>query len=279
MKFRAILPTIFLFLFTPIPAFALSLSLPPCAYSGNCGVCDLADLLSRITVFVLSLLGAGMFALFVVGISYYFIWGRGNQEKVQKGKDLIKGTIYGALFVLIAWQMVNLTLYILGKKSSEKFAPYTDTEKRFQIFGNPWDQVCEPSKDIREKDVTEPNLQVCFSRGDGTPCDFKANQPQPSVDKKVEKPAPDTGSFDGLCIQGECCRLDVRCSDGKTYKSACNYLETNNATKQYFKGYTCKPFDDKQPTAPPIECLDDTTLCPSQERCCGKVDYPFGAPK
>jgi len=147
----------------------MPLLLPSCIHDGNCGFCDIIGLIANIHNIMLAFLGAIMLLIFIVGVGWYLIWGRGNVQKVERGKELLKGTFYGALIVLIAWQLVNLILFVLGGQMNNNF------KGEYKVFGNPWSQICQ--------DEQNP----CFSIGNGAPCD-----------------QDNDSRIDGYCLASQC---------------------------------------------------------------------------
>lgn len=124
-----------------------------CATNGNCSICDIFQQGLNVFGFLLGFLGVALFVVFVVGGWYYFIWGRGSSEKIKTGQDMIKNGFYGILFVLIAWQVVNLTLYILVGKAEKGEA--------YNFFDKGWNQIkCDFSKPTQSPADTIPAAPV-----------------------------------------------------------------------------------------------------------------------
>ena len=122
-----------------------------CISHGNCSLCALFQLGLNVFGFLLGLLGAVVFAVFVYGGFTFFISARGNMEKVKTGKDMIVGGFFGILFVLIAWMMVNAVLYFFG--------PQQPSPTPFKLFNKDWNQInCEFIKPPQSPQPPQPPL-------------------------------------------------------------------------------------------------------------------------
>lgn len=249
-----------IFLLIPRIAFAQFPSLlPPCIYGGNCGICDIIVTVSRVFQFAFYVLGAAAFVVFFWG-AFNLLLARGESQKVEKAKETLKGALWGTLFVFIAWQMINMVLFIMGTQIAK---PLYDTseggvgEKQgktitFKLFGNPWNYLCEPKFIPNVAPETDTDKEkaagqrVCFSRGDGTFCSTKELG----------------GSIAyGICLEGECrCVNTEECSEdtrqpvgGRDYQDVCDYL-----SQQYgpFFGERDNPYkaDNSPVTLPAYDC-------------------------
>lgn len=277
---KRILLTILL-LFIPVPVSAQPALLPVCIHSGNCGICDIVDIIGNITQWMFYILGGAVLIVIFAGIGWFWILRQmGDADKIQEGKEVLKGCMWGAFFVLIAWQLVNVILFAFGTRLGSQLykdqdviaQDLPDRQITFKLFGNPWNYICDPNFGDLKKlaDTAGYNQAVCFSRGDGTPCKGK------------------TGAvvFDGICIQGVC-RSD------SPYTNACIYLVdtypeyfgTGGARgKAKLGSYSClskgevKDFNEGlKDTWMFYDCLSDTNLCPADGTggvdlyCCGPV--------
>ena len=253
-------------LLVPNLAFAQRALLPSCAYGGDCGFCDLVYVVEVGFEWLLYFLGIVMFVFFAFG-AVYLVYGKGRADKVQTGKEMIKGALYGGLAVLIAWQLINLVLYILTTPTKDEFDPQSGEDINepagYKIFGNPWNYLCAPGQDVKSGNY---NQQICFSRGDGSPCKGEILDDKGTTTNK---------SYNGLCLGGTCvCNSsegDV-CKDVEksVYNDACNYLEVTYTA--YFEDYTCR-----EPKSL-LNCINDSTLCPNNPNtlCCGvKTEAKF----
>lgn len=132
---------------------AAILVLPSCIESGNCYTCDLIGLFSSIASLILGLIsGIVLFALTFGG--FMWIYSAGNTEKVQKGIQIIFGAIFGLIFVLTGWVMVNVAIAAL--MGNTDFSAV-------KIFGNDWEEVCRQGN-------TPTAVTSCVDQMDGNPC-------------------------------------------------------------------------------------------------------------
>src|SRR3989338_7016023 len=238
-----------LILFIPSLASAQPALLPACAESGNCGFCDIVDVISRGFEFVLYFLGATIFFVFIWG-AFELIIARGKSEKVEHGKNEMKGALFGLLFVLIAWHVINVTVYILTTPSNQPLNAIKESDERGGVlFANPWNWLCAEGAVAG----LPASQQQCFSRGDGTPCG--ASQ---------------------ICIKGECNGAD---DSGTRYETTCDYLKGTYPDK-FNNSYKCIPktSEELNSRAPQydtefIDCLPDPSFCGFGNIinfCCGK---------
>lgn len=252
--------------FVPLVAQAQSSLLPLCIHSGNCGFCDIVDVVGRLFRFVLYFLGIAAVAVFSWG-SFDLISSRGNPEKLEKGKETVKGVLWGVLFVLIAWQMANMTLFIMGTQLSKRTydpalaAPMQGRTIVFKLFGNPWNYICEPESigNVAQDKELAAAQRVCFSRGDGTPCSTTAlggtiiygiceegKCTCPSTE--VPTTAEDQAQQPPLCPEKEV--------GGTRYSSSCHYLA--DRFKAHFgkrRGYI--PGETQEVTLSAYTCVED----------------------
>lgn len=114
----------------------LSNTSPGCVSAGNCTVCDFIVVFSNIARLVLGLAGAASLFFFVLG-GFYMIISQGSKERVEKGKGILKNTVFGLFIVLAAWQMVRVTMFVLAPP---------------EIANN---------KEILYKAFTDPNYNPC----------------------------------------------------------------------------------------------------------------------
>ncbi|MBI4359989.1 MAG: hypothetical protein HY564_02765 [Candidatus Jacksonbacteria bacterium] len=252
IRLQIILSVIF-FALTPLHIRAQPALLPACAESGNCGFCDIVDVVGRGFEFALYFLGATIFFVFVWG-AFDLIVARGRSEQVEKGKEEMKGAIFGLLFVLIAWHIINVTVYVLKTPSGDPLAPQKGKGgKGGVLFANPWNWLCE-----KENFAYLPeNQKECFSRGDGTPCG------NATVQDGEGKP---TGTAQGVCIKGVC---------SIKYDTTCDYLKAAYPD-EFNASYKCDP----EPKSPPPDvtkdkdCLPDFAFCGlnnTTQLCCGLI--------
>ncbi len=250
--------------FIPNIVLAQPSLLPACAESGNCGFCDIVDVIGRGFEFVLYFLGATIFFVFIWG-AFDLIAARGRSEKVEAGKNEMKGALFGLLFVLISWHVINVTVYVLTTPSNQPLDAKKGSDGRGGVlFANPWNWLCAEGAIAG----LPPEQIPCFSRGDGTPCDQNK-----------------------ICIQGECGGPK---GNQSSYQTTCDYLKGTYPDK-FNSTYKCIPKTDAdnsnktalenkkkaelQNRSPQyntvfIDCLPDPSFCGFSNTtyfCCGEV--------
>jgi len=276
-----IIALIIILLFLPKVVSAQPALLPVCIHSGNCGICDIVDIIGNVTQWMFYILGGALLIVIFIGIGWFWILRQmGDAGKIQEGKDVLTGCMWGTLFVLIAWQLVNVILFGFGTQVGKQLykdedviaQKLPDRQITFKLFGNPWNYICDPKYgDLAN--LADYNQRVCFSRGDGTPCDYKAEG------------STDISPFGGICLQGVC-------SQDTRYADACEYLALtyqeyfgNGGARATLEPYRCwtkdqiKNRNQEQSIKDRklfYDCLSDTNLCPRNSGsedlfCCGPV--------
>ncbi len=105
----------------------------------NCQLSDLVRVGINIFDLILGILGSVSLAMFVYG-GFIWILSRGNASMVEKGKNIIFGTIIGISFVLGSWLIVNVVLGLVlgqGFKSVTLFNSNPNT-KTSGTISHPW---------------------------------------------------------------------------------------------------------------------------------------------
>ncbi|MBU4360474.1 pilin [Candidatus Parcubacteria bacterium] len=130
-KIIFIIAIIYIFLL-PIAAQANVVYLE-CYKKGNCGICDVLELMSKIAKFILTLSASLALLFFVIG-GLMWIISQGNPEKIQAGKKIFLGSILGLGIVYFAWVGVNFILYNFSgsQQNGENIA---------RIFNRPWNEI------------------------------------------------------------------------------------------------------------------------------------------
>ena len=80
-----------------------------CLGCGNCSQCDVLQVISSITSFIFSLVGA-LAIFFIVNAGFSFALSGGNEEHLKKAKGALAAAIIGAILVLVAWALINTVL-------------------------------------------------------------------------------------------------------------------------------------------------------------------------
>ena len=104
----------FLFLVVALPVWAAD-GLVPCS-GPDCDLCKFLQLISGLIFFLVKNIMpplAGL--LFLIGGIMMVIAG-GSEERLKKGKDILKSTAIGVLIVLASWAIVNTLITTLGAK-------------------------------------------------------------------------------------------------------------------------------------------------------------------
>lgn len=276
----------------------LSLNLPICIQSGDCGLCDILTFIGSVFELLITLLAAGAFIMLLVG-SIYFVLSRGNPETRKKGINILTSVTAGVFIGLLAWQIVNLTIFILV--GNNKFED-TGQPVKYQVFGNPWNEVCTgesfryPGGCLDDNNNPKPDKTNCGIEGE---C-----QNGVCVGSKTEL-AECLGKSNG----SPCKNGNQHCENGNCIgKDSCDYLATASEYANKFSGsrtvinssnqavflqkYQCInvkqeqgifTLDDPPPSGmkkkypydldPKISIILDcmNSLCPSGLLCCGEI--------
>ena len=237
--------------------------LPFCAYTGNCQICDFAELFINLANWGFGIIGGLALVYFVVG-AVFLVMGGANPEKLTKGKTIIMNAIVGMLIVLSAWLIINFVVTALS--GNEEGILNVKLEKK---EGQPWYTApgCETvSLNSVGKDITE-----CYSLRD------KATKEGNVAlsDKQAEK------LYGTKCQEyfrkfrdGGACKTNnkkinmVIKVEGVTPKcmSECEYLATYSGTKATYENFSCQDVTESNESS--LTC--ETNLCPggTNHLCC-----------
>ena len=80
--------------------------------SGNTAV-QPVDIIARIAKAIIAPIGAIAFLFFVIG-GFYWIFSGGNDERIKKGRDIMKWSIIGIVVIFSSYAVLNFILKILG---------------------------------------------------------------------------------------------------------------------------------------------------------------------
>jgi hypothetical protein len=151
--FSVLFSFIFIFLYSCIfisPAHAALL--PPCATSGEGGICCMMLLVSNVTKWILGIVGTGALLMFVYG-GFLWLISAGRGDKVKKGFSIMSNTLIGILIVILAWIAINFVITSLA--GSPKVILTGEGNKS-------WYELCS-------------DYQACKEMGDGWQCqDYKS---------------------------------------------------------------------------------------------------------
>ena len=97
----------------------------------NCGVDDFFQILVNVFKLMLGLLGSLSLLFFIYG-GFVWLLSRGNANMIQKGKDIIVGSVIGMSIVLGSWVIINFIIAV--------FTGDLGNLGNVQIFGKPWNK-------------------------------------------------------------------------------------------------------------------------------------------
>lgn len=110
-----------------------------CWACGCCGLCDFLGLANQIAKYLLSIIGALAFLMFIYG-GISFIIASGSSEKIESAKKILINAVIGIAIVLLAWEIVNV---VIGLVSGQPLGEAAN------IFGaNKWYEVCKDVKGL-----------------------------------------------------------------------------------------------------------------------------------
>ena len=108
-------------LFAALPVYA---ALVPDCRGASCAPCNLLQLISNISFFIVRDVTAPLAGLlFLIG-GIMMVSAGGSEERFKKGKEMFKNTAIGVLIILASWAVVNTLITTLGS-SVEGFVPGT----------------------------------------------------------------------------------------------------------------------------------------------------------
>lgn len=157
-------PTIIALVF-PKVSFAQTL-LPSCATgAGDCDTCEMLTLFTNLAELITVWISGVALITFVFGGLMWLTSG-GNAERVERGKQVLIGTVIGVGLVLGGYTIVNFSVAaFLGQERAENV----------QLFGTQWAQFCTQTRqDAPAEDQTESSV------GDQTP-EGQSEQPQGTI--------------------------------------------------------------------------------------------------
>ena len=96
----------------------------------NCGVKEFFQVLVNIFKLMLGLLGSLSLLFFVYG-GFVWLFSRGNANMIQKGKDIIVGSVIGLSIVLGSWVIINFIIAVFTSTGDLDF-------NNVRIFDKQW---------------------------------------------------------------------------------------------------------------------------------------------
>lgn len=275
----------------------LSLNLPICIQSGDCGLCDILTFIGSVFELLIVLLAAGAFIMLLVG-SIYFVLSRGNPETRKKGINILTSVTAGVFIGLLAWQIVNLTIFILV--GNNKFDE-TGQPVKYKVFGNPWNEVCTGESFrshigcVAQGGEFKKDGENCGSGGkcqNGVCIDSKADLAE-CLGKSNGSPCANGSRHceNGLCVSKSSCEY-LSTASQYTDKFGSRTILDSNRVAQPLQKYQCinvkqeqgiftlddpppsgmqanYPHDLDSNTSITLDCMD--SLCPGDKLCCGEV--------
>lgn len=126
--------------------------IPLCAITnGSCQPCDIIELVAHIIDLLIGVLGIALLIMFVIG-GITLLLSQGNSDKISKGTGTMKNAVIGAIIVMLAWTIVNITIGALtGGGLMQNAVPLfgnvtidEETGEKVVTGGSAWN-ICEPS--------------------------------------------------------------------------------------------------------------------------------------
>lgn len=96
----------------------------------DCGVAEFFQVLVNVFKLMLGLLGSLSLLFFIYG-GFVWLLSRGNANMIQKGKDIIVGSVIGMSIVLGSWVIINFIIAVFVSQETLDF-------NNVKIFGEEW---------------------------------------------------------------------------------------------------------------------------------------------
>jgi len=77
-----------------------------------CGLSEAMQTIANLAKVILAITGSGALLMFIYG-GTMFIISAGNQERVQKAKDILKAAVVGLAIIFCSWLIVNFIVVAL----------------------------------------------------------------------------------------------------------------------------------------------------------------------
>jgi hypothetical protein len=143
----------------PVAAYAATSPAPDTTGLDNLGTV-LLSLIYFIDRYVVPLVFALAFIVFIIGIYRYFIAGAANEEKRQEGQKFLMYGLIGFVLMLSVWGLVNLLVNTLGFNHGSRppLPTFGSPVNSTNPTTNPFDTTKTTSPDTTKPDTgTAPN--------------------------------------------------------------------------------------------------------------------------
>ncbi len=110
------------------PAFAQSGVAPACGHTGDCQLNDAVNTLISIVEFLLGISGSLALLMFVYG-GFVWVMSGGSEEKITKGKTIVRNAVTGLIIVFLAFGVISYTLEKFGISQEFLLLKGTKSEK------------------------------------------------------------------------------------------------------------------------------------------------------
>lgn len=134
-----------------------------CRERGDCGWCDLVDLMVVLQKVILYLFG-GLALVMIIWGGFGIVMAAGNAEKIASNKKLIVSTLLGILIILAAYFVISVTVTILTQPvgGRPQYAPLTQEWWRSELN-------CYTPQDGDQYCATAPDGSLCYHQLSGNP--------------------------------------------------------------------------------------------------------------
>lgn len=83
----------------------------------GCNICDIALIFTNASNLIAMALSGTALLMFIVG-GMFWIFSNGNEQRIERGKQILTGTVIGLGIVFLAWFLVNVIVRIAASSSS-----------------------------------------------------------------------------------------------------------------------------------------------------------------
>src|SRR3989338_121448 len=123
-----------------------------CKQCGNCTMCDILSVPIGIYRIMISFVGIGALIMLLYG-GMVWMMSRGDDQKIQQGKEIMSRTFFGMMLVLSSWIIVNtIIIAVTPEYTADTNNPQQDQERKStllkstaRLFSNslPWNNLCD----------------------------------------------------------------------------------------------------------------------------------------